>query len=133
MKTRSLLFILFFMIGAAFTTNAQLIPGPSCTNSHNNLILSTGTLAVETCQNEPVGAAAIAHCNAIGQYGYRWVIENGSFSRTYVTHTPNWSGTCHDLRVGYNSITLYYRSSPGGTWQQYATGGITLTCVDCID
>lgn len=129
MKIRSLFFLCFFLTGAAFTSNAQIGPWPACTTSHTNSVLSTSPVSVLTCQNQTIAAATVAHCNAIGSYGYRFVISNGSYSKSYVTHTPYWSGTCHDLKCGFNQVTVYYRSSPGGPWSQYALGGITLT--DC--
>ncbi|GEM_PF-4246941 len=138
MKTKSpflfaLLMAMITLSTSAGTEPAEKLP-PPCTTSHSSFILSTSPLAVETCQNSNVSAFALSHCNARNSYGYRWVITNSdfpNFSRTYTTSNSNWSGTCHDLREGYNTITLYYRTNSSDTWVQYALGGITLTCVDC--
>lgn len=138
MKIKSLFIFAFLMAAVALTGSVSAeVPeefNPPCTTSHSSSILTTGTLAVETCQNANVGGFAPAHCDARNNYGYRWVITNSNFpnfSRTYTTNNSNWSGSCHDLREGYNQVTLSYRTNSSDTWVQYALGGITLTCVDC--
>lgn len=129
MKIRNVFFLCFFLIGAAFTSKAQIGPIGSCTSTHINPVISTGPVSVLTCQNQTISAYATPHCNATGTYGYKFVITNGSYSKSYVRHSSSWSGTCHDLKCGMNDIKVYYRSSPGGSWQEYAQGGIYLS--DC--
>lgn len=105
--------------------------GPTgfCTST-TSFLLTTSPISQLTCSSVTIAAYATPHCNALTSgNGYRFVITNGSHSVTSIEDTSYWSGTCSDLKCGYNEIKAYYRESLSGPWLEYAVGGITLE--DC--